>query len=248
MKSGRTGITNYCFGSDIVEWDISSANTSLMEFYHLKPQKVIERLRQLPKEQRVVKVGLMLQKDKDFSKALQKAFDDITTLFVEANGLTSEDIIAVKKDAVYVKNHVITVQDFGGCVHFVPKNTYHAYYYIDPLEIYVGTKVIDVKGIGDENLPLHKSGILQMIGDVTRLCEVGDLYGLNEYMHSVADAYKKRELPIDWYREFNANSCFKWVDGDGYVLLSDIREDDLSEVDITHNYMKVILPLIQMIC
>lgn len=248
MRSGRTGITNYCFGSDIVEWDISSANTSLMSFYYLKSQKVIERLQSLPKEQRVIKVGLMLQKDKEFSKALQQSFDDITDLFIKANGLTSEDIIGVRKDAVYVKNHVVTVQDFGDCVHFIPKNSYHAYIYLDPIEVFIGSRRTDVKGISDENTELHKDGMLTMIGDVVRLCEVGDTYGLNEYMHSVADAYKKRELPLEWYREFNSNSCFKWIDDDGYVLLADILEKDLDQVDISHNYFKVILPVIQMLC
>lgn len=42
----------FIHNNEIIEWDIKSANTSLMRYYNLQPNKVIDKLASMPKSQR----------------------------------------------------------------------------------------------------------------------------------------------------------------------------------------------------
>ena len=56
--------------SSITEFDIKSANTSLMRYYGLASDNIISKLEKLPQEKREVAVGLLCQKDKHQQEVL----------------------------------------------------------------------------------------------------------------------------------------------------------------------------------
>ena len=66
----------------IEEWDIRSANTSLMRYYKLANPKLIEKFEKMEKQYREPAVGLYLRKNKDCAVALEKAFTDIINEFL----------------------------------------------------------------------------------------------------------------------------------------------------------------------
>ena len=72
-------------GRTIIEYDLKSANTSLCSEYHLLPQSQIDAIAALPRTQRVVKIGKLCRKNKEFNEGLKKAFIDIRRRFFEAN-------------------------------------------------------------------------------------------------------------------------------------------------------------------
>lgn len=231
--------------ASIIEWDIKSANTSLMRYYNLYPLKKIEKIESMDKENRVIAVGKLMKNDKEFSKKLGSAFNDIIKEFISSNNIPEEDIISVKRDAVFVRNFDIEKTAFGDSVLFVPKNEYKTFMKLPLYEFYINDYKIDVKGIVNEKLELHKNGMLRFIRDIYSFN--GERYDLSKYyLKDFVLAYKKKELEFDMYREFSSGSTYR-LDIDGYELLIDnISEDDMAYLDISYNYMNVILPSIRL--
>lgn len=242
--------TDYCLvsHSNIIEWDIRHANTSLMRFYKLAQEKTIDKLDKMPKQEREVKVGLLCREDPTFSKKLQKSFDDIMKLFLTSNELTKDDIISIKKDACFVLNHPVEHTTFDN-LEFVKKNSYSGYCRIPLYEFYIKSDgEIDVKGIGDKTvLSLHRNGILQFVFDVVSVSSESRKFAA-DYLHQFIEAYKKRELPFDYYREFNSQSAFMYYAADGSkVFLDEIDESVIDTIDISWNYINIILPLARLL-
>ena len=130
--------------SSITGFDVKSANTSLVGYYGLASDNIISKLEKLPKEKREVAVGLLCQKDKQLSKNLNDAFDEIVKEFIIVNHLDDAEILTIKKDAVFVINRDDIKNDFGPVV-FVPKNRYTDFMKIGNFEFYLNENVTDVK-------------------------------------------------------------------------------------------------------
>lgn len=231
----------FIHNNEIIEWDIKSANTSLMSYYHLQPEDIITKLASMAKSQREVAVGKLMRKDKEFAKALEESFNKIISEFLEANDLTWDDIVSIKKDAVFVKNHGIKKHDFGA-VHFIPKNQYKHVLILPRYEIYISDQKTDVKGIPDEKVPLHEDGMLFFIK--TALDSADDFISMQKFFKEYVSAYKKRELDFDAYREFNSDSLFR-IGGEFPMMSESMIEEDMEFLDIGFNYVNVIIPTIQ---
>lgn len=231
----------------IEEWDIRSANTSLMRYYELINPKVISKFEKMDKHDRELSVGLYLRKHREISIALEKAFTDIIHEFIGINMLDpDQDIISIKKDSLFVRNKVINCSEFGnGTVNFVKKNSYTGCLLIPNYEFYYSREKIDVKGISDDMLRLHEDGTLAFVSIMMQ--ESNNWIGLNEYMRDYAYAYKNRQLPFNAYREFTSSSKFRVNMFGNEVLMDDIDEDLLEDTNILFNYTKIYLPSLKTI-
>ena len=236
--------------SRIIEWDIKSGNTSIMRAFNLCPIERIQELEEMKKQDRVIAVGNMM-KDSEFSKKLEAGFNQVVNEFMELNGLNKDDdVLRIMRDAVYVINKPIKYDSIREYCHFIPKNEYIGYFFLSPYEFFISQHSIDVKGIDDEKLKSHENGTLRVIRDVYDACvEYNmDQVKINAFMKGVVDAYIHRDLEFDAYREFNNESNFR-INMYGHEVLSDaITERDLSDVDISFNYLKIIIPLIKLLC
>lgn len=231
----------------IEEWDIRSANTSLMHYYKLTDPKIISKFESLEKRDREPAVGRYLKKNKNISIALEKAFTDIIHEFINANMLDiDQDVISIKKDSLFVRNKVIRYNEFGnGDVKFIKKNSYNGCLLIPNYEFYYSKDKIDVKGISDDVLHLHEDGTLAFISILMQ--ESHSWIGLNEYMRDYAYAYKNRQLPFNAYREFTSSSKFRVNLYGNEVMMDDIDEEFIDDVNIIHNYSKIYLPTLKTI-
>lgn len=236
--------------SRVIEWDIKSGNTSIMRAFNLCPIERIQELEGMKKQDRVIAVGNMM-KDSEFSKKLEAGFNQVVNEFMELNGLNKDDdVLRIMRDAVYVINKPIKYDTIREYCHFIPKNEYIGYFFLNPYEFFIGQHGIDVKGIDDEKLKSHENGTLRVIRDVYDACvEYNmDQVKINAFMKGVVDAYIHRDLEFDAYREFNNESNFR-INMYGHEVLSDaVTERDLSDVDISFNYLKIIIPLIKLLC
>ena len=230
------------YGEEIVEWDIHSANTSLMRYYNLCDEKLISYIENLPKDKRVVAIGKMMRKSKDLSVALEKAFTDIMNEFMQANHLTKDDIISFKKDALFVRSKRIRRSKFKD-LEFLPKNHYTGVILIPGFEFYYSPQKLDVKGLSDEKLPLHEDGVLAFINRVMEECK--NWYMLNVFLKDYSIAYKKRELQFNAYREFNADSKSRVNLFGEDVMMDDIDEEYLANTSILYNYINIYLKVLE---
>lgn len=230
---------------DIVEWDIKAGNLSMIKEYNLLSKDIISSLSSLQKEERNIKVGLLQREDKSFAKELEKSFDKAVNSFIDMNNLSTDDIISIKRDAVFVKNHDIKYPKLSDNITFIPKNKYTHYVYLKPYEFYIkNNKEIDVKGLSDDLIPLHINGVLKFIIDV---CNEYDINERILYIKEFLKCYNNLELPFDNYREFNSKSGYNILIDSELAYLTNIDESLLSDqyikLDISYNLLNILLPL-----
>lgn len=244
--------------SDIIEWDIKSGNTSIMREYHLAPDELIDRLEKLDKKKRVIYIGKMMKKDKEFSKNLEKGFNTTVEKFLEENHLDIEyDVLDIRRDAVFVANRSIPISKIGNA-QFVSKNQYHAFINLKPFVYYFSRNgndkdAIEIKGMTIEEQVIHENGILDFFRDVVSLME-SDITPkrteLTQYLVDFVNAYKNKELELDYYRVFSKgklNGKFQVMLGRDTLGMDQIDETLLKRLDISYNYINVVLPMIGLI-
>ena len=225
-------------GNEIYEYDIKSAGFNLIKRNKLIDDYKIKRLESLPKKVRQIQIGLMTRADKKLKDDLNNAFIDIRREFFEANRLEDDHILSIKKDAIFT---------FKPCqetlfenVEFVKKNVYTSFLLIDKKEIYVNKSTLHVKGISDDKVELHRNGICDVLHTSLMMLENLNQSQLKTFLVEVSDMYKRRELPIEFYREFNRESCYRYIDDKG-VLFETIG--DVNMIDIRYNYINILVAL-----
>ena len=234
--------TPYLFNSIIIEYDIHDAGLSLSKEYNLLPQSIIEELDRLPKKEKVIKLGKIQRKNREYTEGLKKAFPDIRRRFMEANEITELDMLAIKKDAIFTLKKCEVVQ-FGE-VEFRPKHEYTSFIMLpNKKEVYYNRDEIDVKGIGDDALNRHTTGILSMLKVMISRIEASPQSTKLRAMRVFVDEYKSRKLPLEYYREFDENSLYR-EDVNGEIgLFNEYWNDKISSLDISYNYFNVVIPL-----
>lgn len=242
---------SYLVSTEIVEYDMKSAGFNLTKYYKLLDQDKIDYLSTLQKKHQTIQIGLYQKEDKVYRKALKEAFADMRRKFFEANDIQDEDVISIKKDAIFLTRHCQNTE-FGN-VLFATKNTYSSYYYMGNLELYVGNNKLDVKGIKDDTLPLHDKYMRHTLFEFFKLIESGSFPYAIRQLKEFAEYYKARQIPIGYYREFNSSSRYRIrqdmyndILGEKTFVLSD-NVGDASMLDISYNYLNFIVPLINVL-
>ena len=227
----------YLFNTDIYEYDMKSAGTSIMEEFQIVSGDIISHLKELPKKQRVVYEG-NLQKNKEIASKLRDGFAEIRKRFYIENSIELDDIVSVNKDAIFVTKRCNELK--FGCVRFAEKNHYSSYVRLSRYQFYYNGEV-DVKGISDKIVGLHDDGMLRIVRTFFRNMETSDKKTVLIYLRRVITDYKTRKLPIEYYREFTPSSKYTVIDGDWEY--DSFWEDRVYELDISYNLENVLLPL-----
>jgi hypothetical protein len=243
----------FLFDTEIIEYDIHAAGPSICREFKLLPESLLDEIDKMDKKSKNIKIGLIQRKDKEFAKKLQNGFITARKWFIEANEISEDDIISIKKDAFFIARRNCSKVDFGN-IHFRSKNFYSSYFRLNKLEFYVSTSkhIIDIKGLGqgkslEEIKELHGDYMLSFIMKFCLYKEVG--IQRDDVAIKIAKfirRYRNKELPIGYYRELGFGNAYKVFDPElnHYIFLADIGEDaDLSNLDISTNYLNYIVPL-----
>ena len=248
----RTIYTNkniqYLVSNEINEYDMRSAGLSLSKEYSLLPLSDIERIENLSNKLDRSKALGYIQKDNPvYKKKLSEAFVDMRRRFFEANNLQDSSILSIKKDAIFTLR-TCPITQFGE-VEFVHKNSYTSYYYINNMEMYLGDKCLDIKGISDDKLIYHQKYMIDFLIMIFKMMEVSNYYIVRKKLVSFIDTYKRYKLESGYYRELNNESIYRLKDMymiNGHSMtLTDIV--DPTVLDISYNYMNYLVPLINLL-
>lgn len=230
--------------AEITEYDIKEAGFNIIKQFKLLPEYEIELLSMMSKRERTIQIGKLQRKTQGLSKMMNKGFVECRRWFFNANDIQDDDILSIKKDAVFTMKKCENVDT--GLIHFAEKNEYDKFLHLDKKEIYLG-KNIDVKGINDELVGLHQGFMLDIIKEhMNNLVHTNHKRQIN-FLKEVMHYYRTRQLDIGYYREFNRDSEYRL---NVHLLKDDLgikytREVD--KIDITYNYMNIIVPLIRSI-
>ena len=238
----------------IVEYDLKSANTSLCKEYKLLSDDQISKIENMKKKERVITIGKLQRKDREFNSSFKESFKDIRRRFFYANNLEDKDILAIKKDAIFCLVGCNETK-FGKC-HFVEKNVYTSYMHIDKLELYYNARgesfdksKLDVKGISDETIHLHDGFMLDFINTIFKKIEEGNEASLFRYINRFVSKYKHLQLPVGYYREFNNTSLIRLNDMDQTFEDETFIpfEHKQEHLNIDYNFFNVILPIVKIV-
>lgn len=234
----------YLFNKEIIEYDMKEAGFSLIQEYKLLDEKEIEKLKKLSKEKRKIKIGKLQIKYPNLSENLKIAFKKARKLFFDENGLEDSDILSIKKDAIFVKKRCDHTK-FGDYIWFRPKHEYTSYILLGKrLELYYSPFDFSVKGISDDLLKYHENYMIDFLKLYFHKMETCNNTTVIDFMRRFIDKYKRRELELGYYRNFNIKSDFSVV-GEDEIKYMDFWESEKEKVDISYNYFNVLLKLIK---
>lgn len=92
-----------------------------------------------------------------------------------------------------------------------------------------------IYGINPPILELHKDYMLKFIEEIIRILGVGNVDLAINKIKQFRSAYLRRELPKEYYREFNDSSKYTVIDDICRYGLIDIDEDQKGLIDISYN-------------
>lgn len=216
----------YLFNVDLYEWDCMDAGFSIIQQFHLLDDKTIQHLRSLDKLPRHIEVGKIQGRDKDFSRRFMEKFAEVRNIFITTNDLTDNDIVSVKRDAIFTTKNCTRV-NFGK-VRFRAKNLYSSYIRfpeIRNLEMYYGENNYDIKGMGEVSIDRHRLYMIDFLRTMIQYIENQDRSG-RRYLMNFIEQFKRSELDDGYYIEFNNMS---------------------KEMNPLFNYQHVIIPIVELV-
>lgn len=250
---------DYCVNR-IYEYDIKSANISVLRSRKYLPKKELDRLSELPKLSREKAIGLMIRENKKIGTVIKKGIFNARQKLFEANGIQDGEVLSIKNDAVFIIGRRLRVTKFGH-IEFVLKNSFTAYHLINGIEFYYDGKndKFTVKGIADEVVSDvdHENGILKFLGQVIRYLSFDRKDDLRRYLIEFTDQYKSRKLPHQYYKELNAENVYRsnmeisYKESEKnvkhlYFNYADANDNMIDDLNINFNYLFYVLPLIRL--
>lgn len=237
--------------SDIVEYDMKEAGFSIIRENRLLNSETIKELAELPnKDIRHRKIGLLERGNRSLRQGMSNGFKQYRLWFGEANGLKDEDILSIKKDAIFVKKFCDNTE-YGDYVKFAQKHVYYAFMQFTSnagkFEFYLGSDSFDVKGLHDNNVVLHENGMIPVIKRVMSLLSQYDELGAKRYVVRVMNDYKKYKVPVEYYREFNSVSGYRLLQNDEEHVVREVGESYKTNLIIDYNYVNVLVPLLNIV-
>jgi hypothetical protein len=196
----------YCFHNHIMEYDMKAASVSTCEYFKLLDTETIELLKLMPKQKRVVKMGL-LQRDKDFSEKLLSGIREIRKKFLEINGLDESNVLSLHSDACIISSNKRIITNIDG-VEFRRKGLWSSFIRYQNIEMLYHDGVITYKNIPEQLLNQHTLSINQYL---CKIFEMIDNYDTDifRYISKFQKDYLQDKFPEYYYIPFGKNGEYK---------------------------------------
>ena len=233
------------FGKHIYEYDIHHAGISITREFSLLPEESIDKIEKKARNKNEIAIllGKIQQKDKEYKEKLAKGFVEARRLFFEANNIEDNQILTIKKDAIFTLKPCNIVK-FGSII-FSLKHHYTSFLYTGKYEFYYNMDELDVEGINDVLLKEHEKYICSIINKFFYKMENETKEDVLRYLRVMIDKYKRLELDCGLYRSFDRNS--NYLSKDGEYIYSEITPMLLPTVEIGVNYTDILMKLVESI-
>lgn len=219
----------------ITEYDIKSANITMLHKYGKISDRYYKYLSALPKFDREKEIGLLIRNDYSYYDCIKNGISEAKRMLFESNNIQFDSVVRIANDAVYVNSSVDLQYTIFDNVVFKQKSIYQVMMKLSDLIIFFrynidGDYDLDVIGINNDKLELH-SAMLSVIANVIHLLERVSPKDAIQYIDEFYIDYINFNLPKEFYRELNAISMYRYNYTKFY--LSDIQ--DVHDIDINYN-------------
>lgn len=233
---------SYLTNTMIYEYDLSKANINILLTKGLINKKTYDYLYNAERMVRQTYVGNLCKEEK-YVRAIQSGIIDAKKLLFESNNIQPYEVLSIKNDAIFIIGRELSNTKFG-LYEFKCKHIYTSFYKIKNLEMYYyyntfnNDESIDIKGISDDKLELHKDYILQFFKDVFYVLQINGVSDAVLLLKDFYNQYITLSLDVNYYRKFD-NTCmyhykYSTFSKAGYNIES-ILEKDKNNIDITYN-------------
>jgi hypothetical protein len=232
-------------GTTITEYDLEAAGLSVLRERGLVSPTEGERLAALPKERRLVEVGLLCRDDEKVLTQLEAGTREAVVAFCRENELTEEDLVSIKRDAVYTMRPARRLR-IGEHLNFREKGRFSSYFNLSGVEMYYSgwTRTMTVKGLGGEVEEAHRGHMIEFIRRIVDPAENLRDDHLLPLLAARRAEYVGMRAERGCYREMSANNGYRLLHSlPGLDMYVDAWPGD-DQVDISFNYTKFLVPLI----
>jgi hypothetical protein len=229
----------YLKNTTISEYDIRSAGFTVIKFKKLLPPEEIAELEKIDKERRNILIGKRILSYPKISEEIINTLAEIRKNFVVLNQIHEDEILSIKKDALYLIKKIPTVLNLD-IFEFRAKEKYTSYCYVNNKEFYYSsmTNKLDVKGLSEEVRNLQENYLLKDIKKIMSMAEKLTPDQLFLILKQYRSKYLNRQLDKEAYRDMETGK----YEVNGYYL-DTISDDIVDNIDISQNYINYLVPL-----
>lgn len=202
--------------SYIREYDLVKANISALLYMGAITPEKYKSLYIMDKDNREREVGLMIKSDRALSESKSRGIIEAKKMLFEINDIDDLNVLEIRNDAVFVIGDKLRCSKVNDFFDFKLKNEFTSYAYIskklsifyryDPI---IQMNTIDIKGIKDNKLELHANYFLSFLCETFYMLQNDTLNNTLKYISEFYRAYINREMPLEYYRTFDAESLYK---------------------------------------
>ncbi|QQO92578.1 hypothetical protein CPT_Machias_201 [Staphylococcus phage Machias] len=234
QKTNYTSKVKYIKDTIITEYDIKSAGMNILYDSNWLDEKTYNMLKNTPKYERNVIIGKMLRKNKDMNNALIEGFKIARKFFMMNNNLSDNDVLSIKKDAIFVIGKKCNNLKISNNVRFVESDTFDNYINILDKEHYIDlyNNRIEIKGYQKGIKEHHEKYLFNFLfeclwedkkKDKTDLYKKLLIFKNNLINHNLDPGYYKDIIENEYIIDLNTMKVF--IDED---LEDNLRNGNLS--------------------
>ena len=230
---------------NIQEWDLAKANISILRSLNLITEDQYQKYLVMPKQEREVSIGCLRRDNPNIEAGYQEGIVRARQLFFDINNIDQENVLYIDNDSITTvhswndRRAGYISGEINPYLNFRIKNRYTSLYRINEIDfLYYSDGIQEkyrLKNINQEKIESTHSGyfldfLLAIAYSIQR-------YGILDSLNMIKQTYTKyinRELPLQYYREFNSGNRYKVASTPNYIYYSDIGAD-INTVDIYHN-------------
>ena len=236
-KANYAARIEYVIDNMIREFDISKANISVLRDANILSEEQYQYYLRSPRMERQVAIGKLQGSNPEITNILKDGITNAKKVFMFSNSIQDSEILYIRNDAIAVigprviNNLIITDR-----VSFRESARYSSFYRfnaIDMLYFYdqvTNTERLDLKGLGDEGVALHRPFMLDFLCELFYCAQIDGIQQAIPLIQNFHKNYVNMDLPIEYYRELNSQSKYK--------LLSDTSMYSSVYLDYATEYHK----------
>ena len=219
---------------NIVEYDIRSANITMLRKYGMIDNNYYQYLNSLPKLNREVEIGKLIKTNREYYDIIQKGIINAKIELFQKNRINPASVVRIANDAVYINSSVRLQYTTFDDVEFRIKSISSVMLVLKKIIIFYWRTNeginIDALGLGDNN-SLHYDYLLGFIAQIIDCVEMSSAKDALDMFTQFYEEYINLRLDKYFYRELRPESMFRYK----YTAFLATEINDVKDVDIGYN-------------